>query len=140
MIFPAARPLLFVLLFTAAVGIAASCSSPEGPDIFPQARLAGFDVPHGLSPEQLALALPAIRTNACLEAQAAARTVLRPARVGFEPCSAGAGEVTISADLQDISVSGVADLGNEKRKFLVLLQHYPPAIWAGGFIVLDVRL
>lgn len=132
---------VLILGWTAFIGFAATRSDPNQPDIYPSPRAAHFNVAHGFSAEVIEIALPAIRNNACITAQNAVRTALKPKRVGFEPCTAASTYViAISEDLQDITVSGIADIEKVIKSFMVKLQHYPPAIWAGGFLVLDVQV
>lgn len=130
---------LLILIWTAFIGIQAAQFDPSPPDIFPSPRRANFDIPHGFSPEELKIAIPAIRSNACFLAIGAIRTALKPKIVSFNLCTENY-EIAISEDLQNISVSGVAEIGQIRKPFTVKMQHYPPAIWVGGFWVNEVQI
>jgi hypothetical protein len=109
--------------------------------LMPAPRLDFTGLVHGFSPEQLKIALPTIRLNGCLFAEAAVRHALRPASVGFQPCSDPANfNISISNDLKEITVSGIADAGPQHKPFTVVMQHYPSSLTIEGLVINAIRI
>jgi hypothetical protein len=109
--------------------------------LVPVPRLDLMGATHGFSPAELKIAKPTILFNGCLVAQSAVRYKLRPAAVWFDPCGdLTKFDISLSDDLKDISVSGIADLSGTRKPFIVAMQHFPSAIWVGGYIVNEVDL
>jgi hypothetical protein len=48
------------------------------------------------------------------------------------------GHTEIDAELANVTVSGTAVVGGNKRPFMVKLQHYPPSASESGLIVLSI--
>jgi hypothetical protein len=96
---------------------------------------------HGFSPAELKIALPMIRLNSCLLAEAAVRHALRPASVGFQSCGDLANfDLSISDDLTEISVSSIADVGPQRTPFTVVMQHQPSSLGIEGLIINEIRI
>jgi hypothetical protein len=107
----------------------------------PVPRIDLTGVVHGFSPEELKIAIPAIRLNGCLLAEAAVRHALRPASVGFQSCGdPGNFNMSISDDLKEISVSGIADVGPQRKPFTVVMQHYPSSLGIEGLVINAIRI
>jgi hypothetical protein len=109
--------------------------------LMPTPRLDFTGVVHGFSPAELKIALPTIRLNSCLLAEAAVRHALRPAFVGFQSCGDLANfNLSISDDLTEISVSGIADVGPQRKPFTVVMQHQPSSLGIEGLIINAIRI
>lgn len=109
--------------------------------LMPVPRLDFTGVVHGFSPEQMKIALPAIQINGCLFAEAAVRHALRPASVGFQSCGdLTSFNISINDDLTEMSVSGIADVGPQRRPFTVVMQHYPSSLGIDGIVVSAIRI
>jgi hypothetical protein len=109
--------------------------------LMPVPRLDFTGVVHGFSPEQLKIALPTIRLNGCLFAEAAVRHALRPASVGFQSCGDPTSiDISISDDLKEITVSGIADVGSQRKPFTVVMQHNPSSLGLEGILVSAIRI
>lgn len=134
------RIIAAILIWSGLVGVIAAKTDSNPPDVFIGTRQPGFNIPHGFSPEQIDIAIPAIRQNACFQAIGAVRTSLKT-RVVFDPCTIlESFDITLSDDWQNMTVSGTAYFEEDRKPFTVKLQHYPPAIWWGGFVVLEVDM
>jgi hypothetical protein len=98
-------------------------------------------VPIGFLPEQMIWAKPLIKMLGCMVAQNAVRHRLRPASVGFEPCSGnGAIQATLNDNLIDMTVSGIAKVNGTDMLFSVVLQHYPPSTNTDDFFVMSIEI
>jgi hypothetical protein len=84
--------------------------------------------------------IPAIKLVACLFTQKAVRHHLRPAKVAFPACGTPGMQTTISEDLIDMTVSGIADVDGLQQPFSVILQHNPPSVTESGLIVTSITL
>lgn len=105
----------------------------------PKRNFAGLV--HGFSAEELKIALPVIRLNGCLFAEAAVRYALRPASVGFQSCGDPVNfTISISDDLKEMSVSGIADVGLQRKPFTVVMQHYPSSLGIDGLLIEAIRI
>jgi hypothetical protein len=109
--------------------------------LLPAPRFDFTGLVHGFSPAELKIALPTIRLNSCLLAEAAVRHALRPALVGFQSCGDLANfNLSISNDLTEVSVSGIADVGPQRKPFTVVMQHYPSSLGIEGLIINAIRI
>ena len=109
--------------------------------LMPAPRLDFTGLVHGFSPAELKIALPTIRLNSCLFAEAAVRHALRPAFVGFQSCGDLANfNLSISDDLKEISISGIADVGPQRKPFTVVMQHHPSSLGIEGLVINAIRI
>lgn len=90
-------------------------------------------------PKRIAEIIPAAKLVACLFSQKAVRHHFRPAKVGFPACSTPGMQTTISEDLIDMTVSGIAEVDGLHQTFMVTLQHNPPSVTEGGLIITSIR-
>jgi len=136
--------IIFAIGWIALVGILATKIPTEYPPpdhIVPRERMESFGQPHHFTREEMKIALPVIKHNACLVAEDAVRYAFKPAAVGFAPCGdLGNFDISIGEDLEDISVSGVADVNEERKPFIVKLQHNPVSLGIEGMIVNDIAI
>jgi hypothetical protein len=106
-------------------------------DISPQPWRPYWEEKHQHSPEQLAWIVPFVKKQACVKAEMAVRHNMRPPPDRLPVCGID-DHTEIDADLANVTVSGVALVGETKRPFTVKLQHYPPSVSESGLIVLSI--
>jgi hypothetical protein len=93
------------------------------------------------TPDQSVWVKPMIRISACTFAQRVIRHQVEPAIVDFEPCREGGKiQTTLTDDLMDATVTGVAMIDQRERHFIVTLQHYPPSTDEGSFIATKLQI
>lgn len=90
-------------------------------------------------PSRTVAIIPAIKLTACIFSQKAVRHHFRPSKVGFPACSTPGMQATISDDLIDMTVSGIADVDGKPRPFTVTLQHNPPSVTEDGLIITAIK-
>lgn len=90
-------------------------------------------------PKRVGEIIPAIKLSACLFSQKAVRHHFRPAKVGFPACGTPGMQTTISDDLIDMTVSGVADVDGLQQPFTVTLQHNPPSVTEDGLLITSIK-
>ena len=126
------------LIAVAFVGYkAATVPHDDFSQLVPVARVDFSNINHQFTPAQLHIAIHAVRINGCLVAEKAVRHAMRPAKVGFDPCldPDDGLRVTLSDDIKEMTVSGIAHVGREERPFTVVMQHHPWDMSEGSFIV-----
>jgi hypothetical protein len=93
------------------------------------------------TPDQLVWVKPMIRISACTFAERVIRHQVEPDTVDFEPCREGGKiQTTLTDDLMDATVTGVAMIDRQERHFIVTLQHYPPSTNEGSFIATKLQI
>jgi hypothetical protein len=90
-------------------------------------------------PKRIGEIIPAIKLTACMFSQKTVRHHLRPAKVGFPACGTPGMQTSISEDLIDMTVSGIADVDGLQHPFTVTLQHNPPSVTEDGLIVTSIK-
>src|SRR4051812_22439017 len=121
--------IIFATGWIALVGIVATQIPTEQPPpdrLIPRERVDFFGRPHRFAQEEMKTVLPIIKLNGCLVAEDAVRYALKPTKVGFASCGEIASfDISISEDLEDISVSGIANVNEQRKPFIVKMQHNP---------------
>lgn len=92
------------------------------------------------TPTEMVWAVPEIKRWACVRAEMAVRYYLRPSLVSGPVCGIE-DETEIDGDLIDVTVSGIATVGEVKRRFRVTLEHYPKATgMTNAYTVLSIEV
>ena len=121
--------------------------SPNVAENLPPDRLMPVDRmdfshrPHHFSQDDMKIALPTIRFNGCLMAQAAVLHALKPEAVSSASCDDPRNfDISISKNLEDVSVSGVVEVNKQPKPFIVTMQHNPVSLGIEGIIIIDITI